>query len=116
MGPIYVITNKQAQRLLTSLPIGGLSLNVIELTTTSFDEWCHAGKPLAKLRQGENLGDPTLPLGQTLYGCLGDDGVKRATGIREDAIPILCRLMLSSVVEECFQLSALAIFGLKDIT
>src|SRR5215467_6097942 len=93
-----------------------LSLNVIELTTTSFDEWCHVGEPLAKLWQGENLGKPTLPLGQTLYGCLGDNGVKGATGIREDTIPILGRPLLSGIVEECHQLASLAIFSLKDVT
>ncbi len=80
------------------------------------DEWCHAGKPLAKLRQGEDLSDTTLPLGQTLDGCLRDDGVKGATGIGEDAIPILCRPMLSGLFEECHQLASLAIFGLKDVT
>jgi hypothetical protein len=41
-------------------------LHVIELPTARFDQWHHAGKPLAKLRQGEDLGYTTLPLGQTV--------------------------------------------------
>src|SRR6266568_681122 len=92
------------------------SLHVIELPAARFDQWRHAGKPLAKLRQGEDLGYTTLPLGQTVHGGLRDDGVERATGIREDAIPILRGPMLSGLFEQCHQFASLAIFGLEDIT
>ena len=64
----------------------------------------------------EHLGDPTLPFSQTRHGGLSDHRVKGATGIREDAIPILCRPMLSGIFEEGYQLAALAIFGLEHIT
>src|SRR5712692_1645477 len=94
----------------------GSGLDVIELPVARFDQWHHTGKPLAKLRQGKDLGYTTLPLGQAVHRCLRDDCVERATGIREDAIPILAGPMLSGLFEEYYQFASLAIFGLEDVS
>src|SRR2546426_2485519 len=96
--------------------IKGLLLNVIELTAARLYQWHHASKPLSKLRQGEDLRDILLPRSQTLYGCLGNDGIEGTTGISKDAASILRWPLLTNLLKKCHQFTSLAIFGLEDIT